>query len=143
MTTEQTAPSSNTGTVKIGESRYEIVPIQNMSWGELRDLKRLSGMLPGDIGNALNGADPDAWFAVLYVSIRRVAPQLTENRLEGMLTDHPLIEIAKSVETIEPVEVELPPPSVSPTVLELAKSEPASGETTPLVSTLEVSGVPA
>lgn len=133
-------PTANAGTVKIGESKYEIVPVHKMNWPELRALKRLAGMPPNDVGAAMSGLDPDAWFAILYVSIKRVSPALTEEKLEQMLVDHPLVEIVATAEQI-PAETPLPPPPASPSVEPSVEPEPSSGDATPPASTPDPSGL--
>ena len=137
----KTATPRRRATFRIGESSYELVSVQEMTWPELRVLKSIAGMSPVKAEEGLLEADPDAWFAFAFVSIRRTAPQLTRERLEQMLQENKLVAIMESLEAGEmdpPLPPEPAPTSVEPTS---TGAEP-SGEPTQLSSTPATSGLP-
>jgi hypothetical protein len=57
--------------VTVDGQRWQMVPLEKLTWPETKELKRLSEMPMAVASKALKQSDPDAWFAWLYVSIRR------------------------------------------------------------------------
>ena len=137
MTAPTNAEPETRTVFKIGESPYELVPPAKMSYPELRELKRVSqGMTPAEVERALVDSDPDAWFATILVSMRRVAPQITEAKLEEMLGDRPLVSVIATLENEGPEVADDSPPEGE----QGGRNGTVSGETTPQLSTLVVSG---
>ena len=94
-----------------------------------------------DMEQAIQKADADAWFAWMYVSIRRQWPALTEKMLEDAIGDTPVVAVIETVER-EAHEVAAPlPPVRAPEsgAVELRNGS-GFGEPTPLPSTLATSG---
>lgn len=58
----------------IGDRKVPIVSMDDMTWDELREVKRISGMSPGKVAEAVSEGDPDAWLALAFVSLKRVDP---------------------------------------------------------------------
>lgn len=77
--------------VTVNETRYELVQTSKLTFPETKEAKRISGMPLVDMEVALGKADPDAWFAWMYVSIRRTQPTLTERQLEQAIGDTPIV----------------------------------------------------
>lgn len=138
------AAPAKSATITVAGSRYEFVKVEHMTWPELRVLKRLSGMSPLDAERAIMGVDPDAWYAFLFVAISRVAPQLTEAKLDEMLAKSPpLVEIMGSMERSPGVDVPVPPSVPASTPDErTGPLSTSSGDETPQLSDLERSGHP-
>lgn len=57
---------------------------QDLRLGEAREIKRIYGVLLGDLEALLTVGDPDALAASVYVSMRRVNPELTEADVENV-----------------------------------------------------------
>jgi hypothetical protein len=82
---------------------YEIVSIDDMTIGEMRDFKRMSGgMTPVSAGVALAELDPDAWIAAVAVSIRRVSSDFDESEL----LDHNLQELVLNIRDTDSQHIE-------------------------------------
>lgn len=131
--------------VTVGGQEWELVPTDKLTMPELHEAKRVSkGMALVDMETGLGKADVDAWFAWLYVSIRRKAPALTEAELTRMIGDTPIAAIIQSVrdETPEVAAADDPLSMTSTTVEPDSPNGNGSGETTPEPSTLETFGQP-
>jgi hypothetical protein len=127
--------------VTVNEQKVELVPTSKLTWPEVREAKRVSGMALVDLEQGLKDADPDAWFAWIYVSLRRAYPSTTEAELEAAIGDVPMVAVIESVEG-EASEVAAPDPPASPftSASDEPTNENGSGETTPPLSTLETAG---
>jgi hypothetical protein len=129
--------------VTVDGQRWQMVPLEKLTWPETKELKRLSEMPMAVASKALKQSDPDAWFAWLYVSIRRQRPTLTEAELTAAIGDTPLMAVIATAEEEAP-EVAAPDPP-APGSKSDADEQPngsGSGETIPELSTLETSGQP-
>lgn len=131
-----------TATFKIGESTYEVVSTQDMDFEEARIVKRLTGgMGLGTYEAAIADGDPDAWFAQVFISLRRTNPQITEKKVEELLSGQKLVAIYKSLERVEEVEPD-PPASLPPSAAAAnSNGDNAGGNTrSSLEETLETAG---
>jgi hypothetical protein len=71
-------------TFTVNGRSYQIAVVDELSFGEQRAIKRISGGITArDLDDALHAMDPDAWFALLLVSMRRDRPETTEEELEA------------------------------------------------------------
>jgi hypothetical protein len=71
-------------TFEVGGERYPLLSVDEMSFAEARELKRISGgMVPADIAVGTATLDPDALLAVFVLSMRRVKPDASEEDLAG------------------------------------------------------------
>lgn len=127
--------------VTIAEVRWELVPTGKLTWPETVEAKRISGMPIVDMEVGIGKADPDAWFAWMYVSIRRKRPTLTEAELMAAIGDTPLVAVIESVEEEGP-EVADPDPLAQPLTSDDAAEPNGSGssEKIPPLSIPETSG---
>lgn len=127
-------------TVEVNGKPVEIIPLSEMTVKELRLVKATSGMTPSVVAAVLDEMDPDAWLAVLLVSVQRVEPDTKEEDLEGLgLAD--LISTLDSGDDVIPpmVGAEAPaissePPSGEPSILPSLIDGQSEQETTPVVS---------
>jgi hypothetical protein len=127
--------------VTVNEQKIELVPTAKLTWPETKEAKRVSGMPLVEMEEGLQKADPDAWFAWIYVSLRRVYPKTTEAELEAAIGDTPIIAVIESVEEEAPeVAAPDPPAFPSPSVSAAPRNGGDSGEKTPQLSTLETAG---
>jgi len=127
--------------VTVNETRYELVQTSKLTFPETKEAKRISGMPLVDMEVALGKADPDAWFAWMYVSIRRTQPTLTERQLEQAIGDTPIVAIIESVEKEAPeVAAADPPAHASASDASVQQNGKGSGEKIPEPSTLETAG---
>lgn len=129
--------------VTVGHREFLVVATDKLSMPELREAKRISGMPLADMEVAFAKADPDAWTAMLYVSIRRVEPTLTVEDLDRMFGDTPLMAIVETIRDETP-EVAVPDPLASTSTNDNndQKNELDSGEKILPVSTPVTSGSP-
>lgn len=128
--------------VTVNEIRYELVPTDKLTFPETKEAKRVSeGMSLAEIEEGIKNVDPDAWFAWMYVSIRRSWPKLTPAELTQAIGDTPIAAIIESVEE-EASEVAGgdPPAQRLPSVEPVQQNGNGSGEKTPELSTLETAG---
>jgi hypothetical protein len=128
--------------VTINELRWELVPTDKLTWPEVKEAKRVSGMALLDMEGGLLKADPDAWFAMLFVSIRRQWPTLTEKELEDAIGDTPIMAVLDSIEKEAPEVAGPVPPAKQPEPPTSVKrpDENGSGDETRQPSTLETVG---
>jgi len=68
--------------VIVNGERYE--EPDNVTLGEARDVKRISGMAIPEWGDKLKDGDPDAVAALLYVVMRRKNPAITEDDINAL-----------------------------------------------------------
>jgi hypothetical protein len=96
--------------VTIAEVRHELVPTSKLTFPETKVMKRVSeGMALVEIEQGIAKADPDAWFAWIYVSLRRKRPTLTVEELETAIGETPIVAVINSAED-EASEVADPDP---------------------------------
>lgn len=130
--------------VTVGGHDYELVPTAKLTFPETKEAKRISGgMALVDLEQGIQKSDPDAWFAWIYVSVRRATPTITEQELIDQIGDTPIVAVIGSVRE-EALEVATPDPP-APTSTSGGETTPngsGSGETTPLLSTLATAGQP-
>lgn len=135
-------------TFQIGESIYELFQTEDWDMDEIRELKRLSkGMAPGEVERRANDGDPDAWYAIWFLSIRRAIPHTTEAQFAAMLKGKPLVEIIRSIRMPDSdvQEMASPDPLAPPAEIVSEPETPAdsSGKPTLLPSTLARAGARA
>lgn len=76
---------SDLPSLKIGEESFELVPIEAMTFGEMRAMKRLSGgMTPPELGEAVGRVDPDALNAWVLVCVRRARADAPDEYLDDV-----------------------------------------------------------
>lgn len=128
--------------VTIDGRRWELVPTNKLTFPETKEAKRVSGgMSLVEIEQGVENADPDAWFAWLYVSIRREWPALTVAELERAFADTPLVAVIATVEARAPeVADPNPPAQAPPSGADELPNGNGSGEKTQQPSTPETSG---
>lgn len=90
--------------VTVAGRSYPFVSPGEMTLGEHRELKRISGMTPGDAELGLKKADPDAWAGVLLVSMRRVDPAARDDAVEDVNT----VELMMAMEPSGPDDADPP-----------------------------------
>lgn len=131
-------------TVEVNGKPVEIIPLSEMTVKELRLVKATSGMTPSAVAAVLDEMDPDAWLAVLLVSVQRVEPDASVADLEGLgLAD--LISTLDSGEDVESppvVGAEAPVPSSEPPSGEPFTSPSSTDGLSEQETTPEVAGVP-
>lgn len=129
--------------VTVGGKRWELTPTNKMTWPEAKEAKRICGLALVDMEAAIQKADPDAWFAWLFVSIRRQWPALTEADLTHAIGDTPIVAVIETVEDDAP-EVAFPDPPASASVSDATANgnDSDSGSTTLLPSTRGTAGQP-
>lgn len=66
--------------LKIYGRTYEVP--ENFTLGELREIKRISGINAGQMGDALNDGDPDVLAALVYVTLKRNGEKVTLEELD-------------------------------------------------------------
>lgn len=127
--------------VTLQEARYELAPIEKLTFPESKLVKSMCGMGLGSFGQAIQDLDGDAWFAYLFVSIRRQHPSFTEADLDRLVGDTPLIVVIETLADETP-EVALPDPPALPSLSGDGdpKNGNGSGETIPQPSTLATAG---
>lgn len=133
-----------THTVEVNGKPVEIIPLSEMTVKELRLVKVTSGMTPSAVAAVLDEMDPDAWLAVLLVSVQRVEPDTKEEDLEGL----GLADLISSLDSGEDADV----PPAEGAEAPVPSSEPPEGAHTPSLSSTDglseqetipvVSGVP-
>lgn len=96
---------------------YPVVLLDEFTWGDWREAKRIAkGILPTQFSQALNAGDPDAWYAVALISVRRVNPQAPDSLFEDTDFLAALVEwAATNPQPEEETEAESPPAGSSPT----------------------------
>ena len=71
--------------IKVDGREYPLVGVAELTWKERRELKRLSGgMTASEFEAAWKAADPDAWYALTLLSVRRVDPTFPDDGLDGV-----------------------------------------------------------
>ena len=74
--------------ITINERKWELFSPGKFSYPETREAKRVSGgMTILDIEEGIPKLDTDAWFAWIYVSVKREWPTVTVVELEAALGD--------------------------------------------------------
>lgn len=72
-------------TINIDGEQFELVRLDTLSFGEQRELKRLSGgMSIRQIAEGLEELDADAFFGLVLFSIRRKRPDFKAETLEAL-----------------------------------------------------------
>lgn len=133
---------TKTVVVTIDGQRWEMTPLDKLTFPETKELKRVSdGMSLKEVGEGIEGIDGDAWFAWMYVSIRRKCPTLTVAELEAAIGDTPVGAIVEAAETVAPegADADPPAPASANDALE-QQNDNGSGEKTLPHSTLETVG---
>lgn len=70
--------------IKIEGRTYPLLSLDDLTWGEWREAKRLSGgITPARFQAALADTDPDAWRAYALISMRRVEPSVKDDVLDS------------------------------------------------------------
>lgn len=111
---------------------YPLVEPGNMTMGEARELKRLSGgMTLAGAENALHEVDPDAWTAVLLISMRRVDPAAKDSVLDDVKPAELIGAMHKALEAAKAAADAAPP---TPASNGAGVVEPSSLAMTPGVS---------
>jgi hypothetical protein len=111
-------------TFKIGESLYELVSTQDMDFEEARIVKRLTGAGLGSFELGILDGDPDAWFAQVFIALRRTNPRITEQQVNELLSGQKLVAIYRSLK--EPEGDEPSPPASPPSSdADGSKTEPS------------------
>jgi hypothetical protein len=143
---DSTLPASRVF-LTLKDMRWELIPTGKLTFPETKEAKRVSGgMSLVDLEAGIAKADSDAWFAWMFVSIRRVHPTLTEAELMGAIGDTSVVDLIAGLEREAP-EAATPDPlgSAGPEPLNGPGGPPnenGSSETIPELSTLETSGEP-
>lgn len=95
-----------------GES-YPLVPPGEMTMGEAREAKRITGgmgLLPLEAG--MQDCDPDAWTAVLLISMRRVDPAARDDVLDSVNPAELIKAMSEAVQAAKAaVEADAAPPT--------------------------------
>jgi len=112
------APSpSKRAFVTINGQRWELVPTDKLTFPETKEAKRVSsdehgrnGMSLAELSEGIKSMDGDAWFAWMYVSIRRKWPTLTVTEFAEAIGDTPVAAVIETVEE-EASEVADPDPA--------------------------------
>ena len=95
---EPIAPEQRTY-ITVNERRWELVPPAKFTWSEAREAKRVSGgMTLIELEEGIPTFDPDAWFAWIYVSVKREWPTVTVVELEAAIGDTPLTAVLGTLE---------------------------------------------
>ena len=95
---EPIAPEQRTY-ITVNERRWELVPPAKFTWAEAREAKRVSGgMTLIELEEGIPTFDPDAWFAWIYVSVKREWPTVTVVELEAAIGDTPLTAVLGTLE---------------------------------------------
>lgn len=131
--------------ITLAGREWQLVPMHKLTLPESTEAKRLSGgMSLADMEEGIGKADSEAWFAWLFVSIRRQWPTLTVKDLEAAIGDIPLLEVIESVKVDDPEghEVGRPPDSAPQSGADNPTSEDGSSEKTQAPSTPGTSGSP-
>lgn len=130
-------------TITVDGREWVLVPTDKLTFPEIREVKRVSGgMNLAQFEEGVAGYDADAWFAWIYVSIRREWPKLTVAELEHAIGDAPLAYVIGSVKggDDDAPEVAPGPPAGGGTTPAPASSN--GSEPTPEPSTPGTSGPP-
>lgn len=128
--------------ITVAGNRYALVPTDKLLSPELRELKRVSGLALAPFTKAIEDADWDAWFAWIYISMRRERANLTEAQLENEIGDTPPVAVIGSVEEETP-EVAATDPldnGDESSASESTQNGNGSGATIPPLSTSDPSG---
>lgn len=129
-------------TVNIADRDWTLVPVEKLTFREMRELKRASGgMTPAEVMRGVEGLDADALLAWLFVSIRREWPTLTMEELEHAIGETPTVDIVASIEDTDAPGVATGPPAAGVFGTD-APSSNGDSPTTPQASTPESSGPP-
>lgn len=91
---------------------YALVPFPDLTLAECRELKRISGMTPLAAEDAMGEVDPDAWCAMLLISMRRVDPSVRDTDLEEVRPVQLLSALAEAVRANEEADA-VPPTPIS------------------------------
>lgn len=127
--------------VTVDDLRWELVPTDKLTFPEAKEVKRVCEMSLAELEEGLKVIDGDAWFAWIYVSIRRKQPKLTVAELEQMIGDTPISAVIESVENETPeVAAPNPPARASLSDADEQTNGGGSGEKTQVLSTLETAG---
>ena len=121
-------------TVTVNGKPVEIIPLSEMTVKELRLVKATSGMTPSVVAAVLDEMDPDAWLAVLLVSVQRVEPDASVEDLENL----GLADLIASLDSGEETEV----PPVEGAEAPAISSEQPSGEPSTSPSSTDGSSEP-
>jgi hypothetical protein len=127
-------------TVTVGGLPYELLNPDDLDFGQQRRLKRYSGgMGIAEIVRGLQGGamDPDAWFALILLSVQEKNPTFSEADLEKLN----MVEIVMSGQDDPEDEVDVVPPAEAPAAASgpARRSRSASGS----AATPATSGAPA
>ena len=91
---------------------YPFVAPAEMTMDEARELKRISGgMGLASVETALQDVDPDAWTAVLLVSMRRVDPAAKDDVLDSVSPAELIGTMAEAIAAAQAEADAVPPPS--------------------------------
>jgi hypothetical protein len=123
--------------VTVADITYELVATEKLTFPESRELKRVSGgMSLAEAEKGINSLDTDAWFAWMFVSIKREWPTLTTDELESAIGETPILAVIKSVTQEVPEVANQDPPEPPPESVPLEQTNGSdSGEKTPQLST--------
>jgi hypothetical protein len=127
--------------VTLGGDRYELVPTAKLTFPEIRLIKKMTGMSLVELETGLAGADPDAWFAWLFVSMRRQHPTIQESDLENLIGDSPLLAVIEAVKS-EGGGADLPPGRLPRNGASAQTDSIPSSAPTPAPSIHETPGLP-
>ena len=128
--------------ITINERKWELFSPGKFSWSESRDAKRVSnGMTILDIEEGIPKLDTDAWFAWIYVSVKREWPTVTVVELEAALGDTAWTAVVGTLE-LEAQEVADAVPLELGGDVNGMNDSADFGSPTPPVSTPETHGTP-
>jgi hypothetical protein len=115
----------------IGVKTYEIADPQALTWAEWRMVKQLCSVLPAEFPTAIGASDPDAWRALVLISIWRVEPKVPAEILDGLNFMEAVVEMVSTWGLDEPEVPEevFPLAQPPPTGPESAGSEDAANVT--------------
>lgn len=135
--------------VTVADTKWELVPTDKLTFPETKEIKRVTsspgvpGMSLGDLDAGIKSMDGDAWFAWLYVSIRRKSPTLTVAELEATIGDTPVAAVVETVEAEAPEVADPDPPAQASTSdADAQLNGNGSGEKTPPASIPATAGPP-
>ena len=100
------------------------VALDDMEFKEQRLIKSTFGLTPRAVADGLEVLDPDAWLAVIFISVRRVRPDVTVEDLEGL-------KLGDLLKDLEADESDPTPDSPSSSESEGVEPSEAAPEATP------------
>lgn len=101
--------------IKVDGRDYPLASVAELTWKERRELKRLSGgMTASEFEAAWKAADPDAWYALTLVSVRRVDATFPDDGLDAVNFERVLEDwIDKLNAAVAEAEADARPPGES------------------------------